>query len=186
MSAVTITVALRTGSNPFVGAILLGLIYFLVQGFVSDYIALLKTRIIIRRKISIVFLLPLDIILSLAISLIFFALLDYFLIIFYYHYADSILEVAKVSNIIESALEYNLSELTKPTGSTFPPIFFISTLFTSIWTILIVFSTVALRLLSPIQHLTTWFFDVERHPVQAIGIVAGALVITASFLWKLV
>ena len=35
-----------------------------------------------------------------------------------------------------------------------------TTLFTSIWTILILLSTAALKLLAPIHQFTAWFFDV--------------------------
>ena len=63
---------------------------------------------------------------------------------------------------------------------------FVSTLFTSIWTILILVSTSVLKLLAPIERFTTWFFDVEKHPVQAIGIVSAALVMTGSLMWSMV
>ena len=39
---------------------------------------------------------------------------------------------------------------------------FLSTLFTSIWTILIVLSTVALKLLAPVENFTAWFIDVKE------------------------
>jgi hypothetical protein len=37
-----------------------------------------------------------------------------------------------------------------------------------------------------LQRFTAWFFDVDKHPVQAIGIVAGALVMIGSLIWTLV
>lgn len=60
----------------------------------------------------------------------------------------------------------------------------ISTAFTSIWTILILLSTTVLKLLAPLQRFTAWFFNLEKHPVQAIGIVAAALVMLGSLVWK--
>jgi hypothetical protein len=66
------------------------------------------------------------------------------------------------------------------------PVFLSSTLATSIWTILILLSTTVLKLLAPIHRFTAWFFDIDRHPVQAIGIVAGALVMIGSLIWNLV
>jgi hypothetical protein len=54
-------------------------------------------------------------------------------------------------------------------------IFIASTLLTSIWITLILLSTIVLKLLAPIHRFTAWFFDVQKHPVQAIGIIAGAL-----------
>jgi hypothetical protein len=62
----------------------------------------------------------------------------------------------------------------------------LSTLLTSIWTTLLLLSTTALKLLTPVHRFTAWYFDVEKHPVQAIGIVAGALVIIGSLVWSLV
>jgi hypothetical protein len=62
----------------------------------------------------------------------------------------------------------------------------ISTLFTSVWTILILLSTTVVKLLAPVQRSTGWFFDVEKHPIQAIGIVAGALVMIGSGVWAIV
>jgi hypothetical protein len=64
-----------------------------------------------------------------------------------------------------------------------PPVMFISTLLTSIWIMLIIFSSLTLKMLSPAQRFVAWFFDVEHHPIKAIGIVAGALAIICSLLW---
>jgi hypothetical protein len=69
------------------------------------------------------------------------------------------------------------------TQPSFVIVFFSSTLFTSVWTILILLSTTVLKLLAPVHRFTAWFFDVEKHPVQAIGIVAGALVMIGSLIW---
>jgi len=62
-------------------------------------------------------------------------------------------------------------------------IMFVSTIFTSVWMILILLSTTALKMLAPVHRFTAWFFDVEKHPVQALGIVAGALVMIGSLIW---
>ena len=58
-----------------------------------------------------------------------------------------------------------------------------STLLTSIWTVLILLSTTVLKLLAPLQRFTAWFFDVDKHPLKAIGIVAAALVMSGSLIW---
>jgi hypothetical protein len=71
---------------------------------------------------------------------------------------------------------------------TYPPIMgaiFCSTLLTSVWTILILLSTTVIKLIAPVQRFTAWFFDVDKHPVQAIGIVAGALVMIGGGVWSL-
>ena len=69
---------------------------------------------------------------------------------------------------------------------TFLPIFLASTLLTSAWTTLTLFSTLVVKLVMPLQRFTTWFFDVDRHPVQAIGVVSGVLLMTGSLVWTLV
>jgi hypothetical protein len=62
--------------------------------------------------------------------------------------------------------------------------FLSSTLLTSIWTILIPLSSVVIKLFVPAKKVVNWFFDVEKHPLQAIGIVAGSLVVAMSLVWS--
>lgn len=57
-----------------------------------------------------------------------------------------------------------------------------STLFTSIWMLLVLLSTTILKLLTPLQRFTVWFLDVERHPLKAIGTVSAALVIISAMI----
>jgi hypothetical protein len=66
------------------------------------------------------------------------------------------------------------------------PVFLLSTLFTSVWTILILLSTTVVKLLAPIHRFTSWFFDVDHHPLQAIGIVSGVLVMIGSLIWLII
>jgi hypothetical protein len=61
-----------------------------------------------------------------------------------------------------------------------------STLLTSIWALLILVPTAILKLLAPLQRFTVWFFNVEKRPLQAIGIVSSALVMIASLIWSLI
>jgi len=77
-----------------------------------------------------------------------------------------------------------ISGLTNPHTAYPVTMFPISTIFTSIWTFLILISTAVLKLLAPVHAFTAWFFDVETHPVQAIGIMAGALVMIGSLIWS--
>ena len=58
-----------------------------------------------------------------------------------------------------------------------------STILTSIWTILILVSSIVAKLILPldsIRQFATWFFDVDRHPIRAISAVAGGLVFAGS------
>jgi hypothetical protein len=47
-------------------------------------------------------------------------------------------------------------------------------------------SGATLKSLAPVHRFTALFFDVEKHPVQAVGIVAGALVTVRSSIGSLV
>jgi|ERR1700677_1713407 hypothetical protein len=58
-----------------------------------------------------------------------------------------------------------------------------STLFTSIWIASILLSATVLKLLAPMHRFTAWLFDVEKHPIQAIDIVTGALVMIGALTW---
>lgn len=57
-----------------------------------------------------------------------------------------------------------------------------STLFTSVWMLLVLLSTTVLKLLTPLQRFTVWFFDFEHHPVKAIGTVSAALVMIGALI----
>ena len=61
-----------------------------------------------------------------------------------------------------------------------------STLLTSVWIFLILLSTTVLKLITPLHQFTSWFFDVEAHPLQAIGVIAGALVVVAALILSLI
>ena len=56
---------------------------------------------------------------------------------------------------------------------------------TSLWTILLFSSTLILNIASPLWGFTVWFFDIGKHPVQAIGIVGATLIIFAGLLLKI-
>lgn len=59
----------------------------------------------------------------------------------------------------------------------------VSTIFTSGRTILILLSTTFLKLLAPLQRFTAWFFNLDKHPVRAIGIIAAAMMMAGSLVW---
>jgi hypothetical protein len=130
-------------------------ILLVLMGFPSDYIALWKTRYLLSVKLSPQFLLIFDVFLSIFISSVLFVIVIY---------------------IIDNVLPSNLSQSFRPTtfwqaieaaesnwislihldfGFFIPPIMFTSTLLTSFWIILVVLSTVVLKIASPIQGFTT-------------------------------
>jgi hypothetical protein len=166
----------RESLTMFVGSSPLSIVLFLLMfGTIPDYIALAKTRLFlaIHRKyyhhlgLGIILLFT-DIFVSLAISILPFTFLlkavglgfFTFLVRFYQY------------NIV--TMWYSLSVVTPL------PIMMSSTLFTSVRIILILVSTIVLKLLARVQRFTGRFFDVDRHPLLAIGSVAGVLVILGS------
>ncbi len=157
---------------------------FVILSFVPDYLALWKSRFLVSLPISKfegIFLVVADVILSLAISS--------FLVFLYAQVRFGIppgihTSIVEYARGIGGALINNLGGFVGARNHV-PLVgpMYVSTLFTSIWTILILLSTTVLKLLVPVHRFTAWFFDVERHPVQAIGIVAGALVMIGSLIW---
>jgi hypothetical protein len=50
----------------------------------------------------------------------------------------------------------------------------------------ILMMTQALASLDHVRRFTSWFFDVEKHPIKSIGIVAGTTIIFGSLVWSIV
>lgn len=190
-------------------AVFMTLFFF---GLLPDYIALWKTRLLIgmlhRRRLALVITPVLDLILSFATGYL-CALITWVVVIaalsavgahmdvtetgisFAYDPSASFTDHFRHSNRLTNWYELLsigaqgtvpdlLGHVTSLRG-----VLFLSTLFTSIWTILILISVTVLKLLVPLEVFTTWFFDVNRHPVQAIGIVSGTLVMAGSLIWTL-
>lgn len=60
---------------------------------------------------------------------------------------------------------------------------FLSTLMTSVWLFLAFASTLAIKIIVPTQRITVRFFDVEAHPLKAIGMVSGFITVAVTFVW---
>ena len=43
-------------------------------------------------------------------------------------------------------------------------------------------SSCLIKIITPLHEFTGWFFDVSTHPLQAVGIVTGCLIMFASFI----
>jgi hypothetical protein len=181
--------------------ILSSLLLYIVATFLADYLSLLKarrlTKVLTNPSLrSLTILCMADVLLSAAISVGSLA----FVVVILNLFAGRL--VFGASNLIADMLlhilmffgNHSLIWVAKwDTGGhviiDFPAANYIcsvTTLFTSIWMVLIALSTSALKLFSPVRNFTAWFFDVDEHPVQAIGIVAGALVMIGSLVWAVV
>jgi hypothetical protein len=178
-----------------------------------DYVALWKTRYLIsmlkRKQLSLVVAPVLDMALSLVIGYLCGSLVWALVIICYsatgmtidvsgnnvivsFNVQGSFVELLGQSSSFENwhgilAINFqNMAHVLMGHIDSLRGVLLLSTLFTSIWTILILVSTAVLKILVPVEQLTSWFFDVDNHPVQAIGIVSGALVMLGAGLWSLV
>jgi hypothetical protein len=182
VTAVVVTVYLETGKmRSFNRAFWF---YLVFAGVPSDYLALLKTRILLKIVLAPILLLIIDVCASLIISSI-----VYLIVIVPVRTTGlaDFLQTERYPDIISvfKDLIYLWNVLFHVERLEFftPPIMFITTLLTSIWIVLIIFSSITLKMLSPTQRFVAWFFDVDHHPIKAIGIVSGALAIICSLLW---
>ncbi len=178
------------------------LTFLIVCGFVPDYIALWKTRMLLQQW-------PHSSSagsnLALVISDVFFSILIAYVAVT----LGAAIEDARVGSVAGYAGSF-WTLLTQSFSSWYififvfdyvsvgPPsdifthnepiwlIFASSTLFTSIWTTLVLVSSILIKILTPAQYFTVWFFDVEKKPIQAIGIVSGALVVMGGLVWSIV
>jgi hypothetical protein len=161
----------------FLGMFILGIVIVVFP----DYISLWKVRVLFKlipspsKSRGLIGIMAADILLSILISL-FFVLLVMASIDLPLGGWEAV--VHDMRTLIRGLFHMEDAYLT----SAFP----MTTLFTSVWTILILLSTTVLKILSPIHRFTGWFFDVDQHPLKAIGIVAGALVMLGSLVWTVI
>jgi hypothetical protein len=160
--------------------------------FLSDYCALGKTRLILHTAhftsfIHLFFIFALDLAFSIVISTAFvfvFTIYESCFRLLPARCNDYVWIFTIVRDSVIHAPSYFLGiNFFHAVGGNyfwFYYVTFMSTLLTSTWLGLIILSTVLIKLMAPIQHFTVWFFDVEKHPLKAIGIVAAVLAMTAS------
>jgi hypothetical protein len=175
---------------------------YLIAGLIPDYIALAKTRVLLRssHRTSHYFaaLLIADLFLSVIISYIF---LEISSIPENILKAGNISEIGFVRALWESLLAtgftyiYDAIDAGEPTWffTTFSDgeypfaiLLFSSTVLTSIWMLFVWLSGNIIKIANHLQRVSVWFFDVERHPVQALGAVSACLIMTIGFIWSAV
>lgn len=193
--------------------LLFGWIPSILFFLLGDYVSLWKTRAIIQvlgRMRTGLLLVVLDIILSLAIVFVVrvltfetamslaaimdsdYADLNLHLSNHAFHDAHkSVIELIQRSNSAENwsviIYDYFLSmrgTMLQGRIIVITELLMLSTLFTSVWTMLILLSAFILKCLSPVQRFTTWFFDVDKHPFRALGDVAAGLIVLGSAAWS--
>jgi hypothetical protein len=158
-------------------------------GFLADYLSLGKARWFMRRisypgNVAIVSLLTLgDLVCSMVISTMMSGMAFFLNTVWlggklgFWMATEPLLEWLDIGGAILGRDIDHLGDMTLLAPST---------LLTSIWALLILVPTAILKLLAPLQRFTVWFFNVEKRPLQAIGIVSSALVMIASLIWSLI
>jgi hypothetical protein len=154
---------------------------------IPDYLALAKTRLLIKLAslkfiVRGVLIVMLDVVLSLAISVAWF----FFLIGFFMWVMFGVPLVPVYAGVFFSTVAADFHGVLTGGRIEWMTVSALSTLLTTIWTALIFLSTTALKLIMPIQRVTTWFFDVDNHPIEAVGNVSAVLVVVVSLGWSLV
>ncbi len=145
---------------------------------VSDYLSLWKTRFFLNRRTQTIWRLSLylvlDILCSIVIAVLVFSIvLDaYYLILRHVTPPWS----SDPDDIAADGLRLGIALINMTALFT--------ALCTSIWMLLVIVSSSIVRALVPLHRVTIWFFNVEVHPIQTIGIVAGAIIIVASLVWS--
>jgi Transposase C of IS166 homeodomain len=128
-----------------------------------------------------------DPLLTLAISFASFVLFGYLLVLFTVPEYSRMYPNDSFPEVFDPLIE-NLTWFWEPTAKEYTEYIPIlcSTLLTTVWTILFFVSTTLLKILLPLQRFTAWFFDVEKRPLQAVGVVSGALVMIGTGFWSLI
>ena len=176
------------------------LFFVLMTCLLPDYAALAKTRLLVkligRGSNARLLVIPmLDILLSLSISVL--CMIVYIGITMAWtlrHNPTGSFEwqmlVGQLRLVYGATIDYFVASaqfppLTLAGGYSFTLYDFsvLSTLFTSVWTVLILLSTVVIKPLAPLQRITAWFFDVDVHPIKALGVVSAGLALLTSLIW---
>lgn len=189
----------------------LGILWFFWRSICADYVSLAKTRWLLARMARtariglIVAYILLDTILSYVISMAFYW--TPLLLIFgsrevcdtLAHYqptpacssfAHPTLAVSGIFAISLDMLAIAATHVESFTGSQLAAfVIGISTLLTSVWTVMVLVAIMLLRALLSINlvaRLMRWAFDIDEHPIRAIGLVIAALTWTTSVIYALV
>jgi hypothetical protein len=170
---------------------------YLIATVLADYVALWKTRRLLETPTPVAgggwWRLAVDVVASLLVSVL-SVLLSMFLmsvLVFksapdtgtYLQFQLSGLWKSLVVNPFATGFAMTDDETsTQVSDFLFNDLSAFSTLFTSIWMLLVLLSATILKLLTPLQRFTVWFSDVERHPLKAIGTVSAALVMIGAMI----
>jgi hypothetical protein len=157
---------------------------------VPDFISIAKARIVV----NIVLLVAVDVALSVIIA--FLALFIYSVVVD----AVYLIEVCESENfqlydeiqrglgsaynsIVDVFLEF--TDHSQYSSHTDSELFITSTLLTSVWAVIALISSVVAKLLILFEYTRrgrTWFFEVDKHPIRSIGIVAAGLIFISSMI----
>jgi hypothetical protein len=163
--------------------------FYLCCIIIPDYLSLYKGRIILQKMASkstmrrIFLLVLIDLIASALISATCILLVFTLLIYYADHGRGSDGALHQVVRYMVDGLSILWGKQSTDPGDILFPIFLLSTALTSIWAILVVLSSVVLKVLGSLTGFMTfirWMFDVDAHPIRVLGLVAAAIVWAGS------
>jgi hypothetical protein len=164
------------------------LVWGVLIGMIPDNIALWKTRLLIarmaRNDVNPILLPAIDVCLSALISAI---SLSIFITIAIWQLGvwgqHGPFDLSVYLNVLGTGLaEAGRFFIVPSQHGDLYAVCMVSTIFTSIWTVLILLSSTLIRLVIPLQALINWFYPVEKHPMKAIGLVSAALTMIVALL----
>jgi hypothetical protein len=183
----------------FDGSIVSVLDRLIYISLIPDYSSIAKARVIIRHIgrsnnfARIIALVLVDIILSVLIAVLSMMVYQTFeyVVLPGYGFNGDIKEsfLASFEIAYESISDILGIILGTPHGDTWLELFTTSTLLTSMWAIIAIASLAVAKMLVLADYarkFTTWFFNVDEHPIRAVGVVAGGMILMASLTGTLI
>ena len=155
-----------------------------------DYLSLYKSRVLLRYLNAtvtwrrLIFLVVLDLILSFSV----YALAS--LLVWRYLVGATVEEFTQTA-FVRMSDYYRIVTGTHPQDrfSIISLIMALSTMMTSLWTILIIVSSLVLKAIgsfSRVMRLASWMFDVDAHPIRVLGLVAATICWVGSVIYSFI
>jgi hypothetical protein len=185
ITAISVKLYLTAHRQPFEHFSFIQLSDFIFVSILPDYAALAKTRLLLRslHTGSIIIIIS-DMVLSLLISLAF--LFTYIISLYFIGLYNEYGTFSAYFAFVVHVFKYEASWIFAPSQGKYYAeydVFLLSTLLTSVWTALVLLATAVLKVSTPALKTIAWLYDVENHPIQAIGITIGALLMIGSLVW---
>jgi hypothetical protein len=181
------------------------LVFTMLFSIIPDYVSLAKGRAILyavgklnKFRYAVAFI-AIDVLLSFLISVSLIIFYAYVLKRFYSHSSWSLWEETKgiflgvvqdlqISFTDKGVVGTQISNV-KLSEAVMMSTYVTSTMLTSIWALMTLLSAVLMKIAAPVAYLwkaAAWFFDVDEHPLKALGSVMAAITLVGSTIYGLI